>query len=709
MKNFKNWTLLTVLTLMLASLSIAHGQNTPTDDAYINTASPTTNFGSATTLSVVNPSDTTYITFDLSSIPAGYTGANVAKASLKLYVNAVTTAGSFNVDYVNGAWTEKTITANMAPALGTTIAASVPLAKTNAHDYILVDVTAAVVAWLDGTQANDGLALVGNSPFSATFDSKESTSQSHPPELDIVLTGNGTGTITAVTAGSGLSGGGTKGNVTLSLLNTCAGGQVLQWNGTAWACSNASAGTITGVTAGTDLTGGGTSGNVTVNLNTTATDARYAQLNANNTFSKTMTFASGQTFPGAGSVSSVALAAPTSDFTVSGSPITGSGTLSLAWAVAPTSANTANAIVKRDASGNFAGNAVTASTLNASAVNAASATVSSALAINSAASNPLNVASSGSSATAIRGLASSATGEAWGVLGTTASSDPRAYGVIGTATSSTGTPKGVYGVASNSINGVGAFGQNGFLSSLASGGTLTVSGGGVWGDAGAGDAFSEIAAVVGTADDGPSGHFENNSPSRWITLVAEADDPNGSPFSAGNQANDTGCYIDFSGSLTCSGTVTSAVSVKGGTRKVAMPSIGSPSNWFEDAGSGQLVNGSTVVALDPDFIETVNTHSEYHVFLTPNGDCRGLYISNRTPSSFEVRELGGGTASVPFSYRIMALRKNYESIRFADHTNDPTFKRMMRKPGQPGKPAAKSGEVKKQALANTAGGKGDTL
>ena len=39
---------------------------------------------------------------------------------------------------------------------------------------------------------------------------------------------------------------------------------------------------------------------------------------------------------------------------------------------------------------------------------------------------------------------------------------------------------------------------------------------------------------------------------------------------------------------------------------------------------------------------------EYHVFLTPNGDCKGLYIAAKTPTSFEVRELGGGTSSVRF-------------------------------------------------------------
>ena len=75
---------------------------------------------------------TIYIQFDLSSIPSGFTGSNVAKASLKLYLYLVTTAGSLNVDFVNGAWSENTITADLAPALGTTIAASVPIAKSNA-------------------------------------------------------------------------------------------------------------------------------------------------------------------------------------------------------------------------------------------------------------------------------------------------------------------------------------------------------------------------------------------------------------------------------------------------------------------------------------------------------------------------------------------------------------------------------------------------
>jgi hypothetical protein len=73
-------------------------------------------------------------------------------------------------------------------------------------------------------------------------------------------------------------------------------------------------------------------------------------------------FAAGQTFPGTGpgSVKSVGLSAPTSDFIVNASPVTSSGTLALSWNVAPTNSDTSNAIVKRDVNGSFTAGAITA-------------------------------------------------------------------------------------------------------------------------------------------------------------------------------------------------------------------------------------------------------------------------------------------------------------------------------------------------------------
>src|SRR6202050_1189489 len=269
-----------LLTLFVCAT--AYAQLTPAGDAYTNTASSTTNYGAKTLLDVDDTTQVTYIQFNLASVP---TTASISQATLKLYVNTVTTAGSFNVDYVNGAWAESTIDASNAPALGTTIASDVAITTADKNQYILINVTSAVQAWLSGSEANNGIALVANGSFNATFDSKENTTTSHPPELDIAFAG-GDGTITGVTtaSGSGLTGGGASGTLNLSLTNACSSSQILQWSGSAWTCASAGTGTITGIAAGTDLTGGGSSGNVTLNLNTAALNSAYAQLGAANTF-----------------------------------------------------------------------------------------------------------------------------------------------------------------------------------------------------------------------------------------------------------------------------------------------------------------------------------------------------------------------------------------------------------------------------------------
>jgi hypothetical protein len=54
-----------------------------------------------------------------------------------------------------------------------------------------------------------------------------------------------------------------------------------------------------------------------------------------------------------------------------------------------------------------------------------------------------------------------------------------------------------------------------------------------------------------------------------------------------------------------------------------------------------------------------------------------------------VHELGGGTSSVAFDYRIMAKRKGYENVRLADKTNQlMDAKSQLEKMGRPTKPSA---------------------
>lgn len=426
----------------------------------------------------------------------------------------------------------------------------------------------------------------------------------------------GTGTITGVStaSGSGLSGGGSSGNLALTLTNTCSANQILKWNGNAWACSSAGTGT--------------------------------------------------------GTVTSVGLTAPTSDFIVNGSPITSAGTLKLGWNVAPTNADTANAIVKRDATGSFNATSITGTgTFSTTTANVNAITGSTSL--------------DGGSAIVGSATATGGNNRVYGVTGSSVSTVAGSTGVLGldgnTNTSETGGfTMGVQGASSNQFDGMGVFGFDG--TSLSSAFDILrggYGGVGVWGDGGTGALFANIG-VIGTMDDGPGGLFVNNSPGGYDALDAYAYSAGSNPFLALNYVTSQYCDVDSLGNLNCSGSKNAVVPVDGGKRIVAMSAIEAPQNWFEDAGELQLVNGAAVVQLDSTYTQTVNSNTTYQVFLTPYGDCKGLYVSNRMANSFEVHELGGGTATLSFGYRILALRKNYEQVRFADHTHDlDAHKRMM--------------------------------
>jgi hypothetical protein len=184
--------------------------------------------------------------------------------------------------------------------------------------------------------------------------------------------------------------------------------------------------------------------------------------------------------------------------------------------------------------------------------------------------------------------------------------------------------------------------------------------------------------VVGTTDDGNS-LFGVNNTVKHETLYAE----NNSGFNGGTPivarfagpGSSTYCYVprdsndNGTGDIVCTGSKSAAVPVQG-NRMVRMYAVEAADNWFEDAGSGQLNNGSASVALDQMFAQTVNGDLDYHVFITPNGDCEGLYVSNKTARGFEVHELHKGTSNIAFDYRIMVRRKGFENVRLQDVTAD---------------------------------------
>jgi hypothetical protein len=149
------------------------------------------NFGSTESLLIdVGKGARVWLKFDLSTLPAGITAATVVRANLTVYVNGLTTAGTFDVFRVTGAWSEGTITHNTAPSLAPGAEVS-GIAVAGAQRSIVVDVTGLVKDWLSGVLPNNGVALVaGNgSSISASFDAKENTGTSHPAQLEIIPEG----------------------------------------------------------------------------------------------------------------------------------------------------------------------------------------------------------------------------------------------------------------------------------------------------------------------------------------------------------------------------------------------------------------------------------------------------------------------------------------------------------------------------------------
>ena len=238
----------------------------------------------------------------------------------------------------------------------------------------------------------------------------------------------GTGTVTSVGSGAGLTGGPITGSGTLSIPSGGVTNAMLAHS------------SLT-VTANSPLSGGGS-----VSLGgTTSLGLKSCSNN------QVLQYVSGAwTCANVGTVTSVGLSAPSSDFTVSGSPVTTSGTLGLSWTVAPTSTATANAIVKRDANGSFSAGPISATT--------STATIA---------------------AVTARDNSNSSAGTA--VLGSSANG----YGVYGTST-----------------NGEGLFGSSNYLGVYGSGGTYGVYGSGPTGVFGSG----ENSGVFGfSSEDGSTG------------------------------------------------------------------------------------------------------------------------------------------------------------------------------------------------------------
>src|SRR5262249_46435113 len=235
--------------------------------------------------------------------------------------------------------------------------------------------------------------------------------------------------------------------------------------------------------------------------------------------------------------------------------------------------------------------------------------------------------------------------EQWGVVGT--SYAPMGVGVFG---------DGAYGVLGTS----GPFGPLTFPGFTTKPGVFGTS--------------AHQAGLVGTSDDlmGVYGYSTNNA-----GIVGQSGNTNsygGFFFGDAMVTRD----LTVQRNLTVGGVISpnpkaAVVPFPDGTQRL-LYCMESPEVWFEDFGTARLKRGRAVVRLDPDFGRVIKRNN-YRVFITPEGDCRGLYVRRKHAASFEVRELAGGKSSVMFSYRIVAHRKDIRGYtRFAKI--DPRFAKL---------------------------------
>ena len=92
-----------------------------------------------------------------------------------------------------------------------------------------------------------------------------------------------------------------------------------------------------------------------------------------------------------------------------------------------------------------------------------------------------------------------------------------------------------------------------------------------------------------------------------------------------------------------------------------------PEMVITDYGIGKLVNGRCSIKIDPVVSKRIHVSDEYpiKVFIQLEGDCNGVYVTNKSATGFDVVELKGGVSSVPFSWTLTA---NLDDIVAKDGT-----------------------------------------
>ncbi len=158
-----------------------------TDDATVLEFLPDTNVGANNHVradDVVGQGRLGFFKFDTATL-AEYRGSDIVSAHLKLYVNIMDSPGEVEFASVEGSWNESAITASNMPPVNAVVEANHVFITEEIGTTIVVDITDLVKAWVDGTAANNGLAMrpTTESLVDVRIPSKEYVDLDQPAEI----------------------------------------------------------------------------------------------------------------------------------------------------------------------------------------------------------------------------------------------------------------------------------------------------------------------------------------------------------------------------------------------------------------------------------------------------------------------------------------------------------------------------------------------
>ena len=222
-------------------------------------------------------------------------------------------------------------------------------------------------------------------------------------------------------------------------------------------------------------------------------------------------------------------------------------------------------------------------------------------------------------------------------------SNATAGGYIAVAGKSSGTYTGVYGQTSG--NGYGVYGNNTSTNGIGVGANGYASG------------IIGISNSTASGTDRAGGYFQTNAGGSYAWV---------GHLTTGNVAR----------KISGNGVVSTIV--KGANDElVYLNCPEAPEVLFMDNGVGQLKNGFAHIEMDSILSKNIVVSEEHplRVIIQLEGECQGVFVTNKSQRGFDVIEMGQGSSNVPFTWFVTANRADemlpdgtvsrYSSERFA--------------------------------------------